>query len=236
MLVFIIEREEKTASFLSSILEEAGFTVRIFSETATVFEADLNQEPALIILDEVASLRGLESRSGLKFTRKVVLSARTSEGEKVQALESGADDYITKPLSARELVARVRAVLRSRQALLPANHVLTSGSLSVDLDARRAWISEQEIFLTATEFNLLLHFMRHPDQVLARKQLEAKFWPEEKGGRRIVDVYIRRLRQKIEFDPSHPLKLITCRGDGYVLIGSNRHVQSISATKSNEAN
>lgn len=234
MLVFIIEREEKTASFLSSILEEAGFTVRIFSETATVFEADMNQEPALIILDEVASLRRLESRSGLKFTRKVVLSARTSEGEKVQALESGADDYITKPLSARELVARVRAVLRSRQVLLPANHVLTIGSLSVDLDARRAWTSEQEIFLTATEFNLL--FMRRPDQVLARKQLEAKFWPEEKGGRRIVDVYIRRLRQKIEFDPSHPLKLITCRGDGYMLIGSNRHVPSISATKSNEAN
>ena len=223
MLVFIVEREEKAATFLSSTLEEAGFTVRIFHETATVFEADLNQEPALIILDEVSSLRGLETRGGLKFTRKIVLSVRTSEGEKVQALESGADDYITKPLSARELVARVRAVLRSRQALLPANHVLTIGSLSLDLDARRAWTSEREIFLTATEFNLLLHFMRHPDQVLGRKQLEGKFWPEEKSGRRIVDVYVRRLRQKIELDPSRPLKLVTRRGDGYMLVRSNRH-------------
>jgi DNA-binding response OmpR family regulator len=235
MLVFIVEREEKAASFLSSTLEEAGFRVRLFHETATVLQADLNQEPALIILDEIASLRGLGTPSGLKFTRKIVLSARTSEGEKVQALESGADDYITKPLSARELVARVRAVLRSRQALLPTNYVLTIGSISIDLDARRAWTSEQEIFLTATEFNLLLHFMRHPDQVLARKQLEAKFWPEEEGGRRIVDVYIRRLRQKIEFDPSRPLKLITHRGDGYMLIGSARREVSNSVTRSHEA-
>ena len=81
MLVFIVEREEKAASFLSSTLEEAGFTVRIFHETATVLQADLNQEPALIILDEVASLRGLETQDSLKFTRKIVLSVRTSEGE-----------------------------------------------------------------------------------------------------------------------------------------------------------
>jgi DNA-binding response OmpR family regulator len=235
MLVFIIEREEKAASFLSSTLEEAGFMVRIFHETATVLQADLNQEPALIILDEVASLRGLGTQSGLKSTRKIVLSARTSEGEKVQALESGADDYITKPLSARELVARVRAVLRSRQPVLPANRVLTVGSLSVDLDARRAWTSEREIFLTATEFNLLLYFMRHPDQVLARKQLEARLWPEENGGRRIVDVYIRRLRQKIELEPSNPLKLITCRGVGYMLFGSNSLEGRTPAAKSKGA-
>jgi DNA-binding response OmpR family regulator len=221
MLVFIVEREENASSFLSSTLEDAGFTVRIFHEGATVLRAALKEEPALIILDEVASLRGLETEGGLKFTRKIVLSARTSEGEKVQALESGADDYITKPLSARELVARVRAVLRSRQPLLPANDVLTIGRLSVDLDARRAWTSEQELFLTATEFNILSHFMRHPDRVLSRKQLEAKFWPGEMGDRRIIDVYIRRLRQKIESDPSHPVKLITRRGDGYMLFGSN---------------
>jgi DNA-binding response OmpR family regulator len=235
MLVFIVEREEKAASLLSAILEEAGFKVRIFHETATVLQADLNQEPALIILDEVSSLRELETRSGSKSTRRVVLSARTSEGEKVQALESGADDYMTKPLSARELVARVRAVLRSRQTLPPANHVLTMGSLSIDLDARRAWAGGQELFLTATEFNLLLHFMRHPGQVLDRKRLEAKFWPEEQGGRRIVDVYIRRLRQKIEFDPSHPLMLITCRGDGYMLVGSDHRELSISVSRPHEA-
>src|ERR1700691_4090496 len=143
MLIFIVEREENAASFLSTTLESAGFTVRNFHEGATVLREALKEEPALIILDEVTSLQGLETQGGLRFTRKIVLSARTSEGERVQALESGADDYITKPLSARELVARIRAVLRSRQTMLPANHVLTIGSLSLDLDAMRTWASGQ---------------------------------------------------------------------------------------------
>jgi DNA-binding response OmpR family regulator len=231
MLIFIVEREENAASFLSATLESAGFTVRIFHEGATVLREALNEEPALIILDEVTSLQGLETQGGLRFIRKIVLSPRTSEGEKVQALESGADDYITKPLSAREFVARVRAVLRSRQALDPANNVLRIGSLSVDLDARRAWTSEQEVFLTATEFNLLSYFMRHAGRVLSRKQLETEFWPGEMGDRRIVDVYIRRLRQKIEPDPSNPVTLITCRGDGYMLLGSNGPAGMPSSSK-----
>ena len=231
MLVFVVEHEEDAASFVSSTLEDAGFKVRVFHERATVLQAALNQQPALIILDGVASFRGLETQGALRSARTIVLSAPTNEAEKVQALESGVDDYITKPLSARELVARVRAVLRSRQTLLPANHVITIGGLFLDLDARRAWASEQEIFLTATEFNLLLHFMLHPDQVLGRKQLEGKFWPEAKGGRRIVDVYVRRLRQKIELDPSHPLKLVTRRGDGYMLVRSNRPTRMPSPSK-----
>jgi DNA-binding response OmpR family regulator len=234
MLVFVIEREEKTAAFLSAILEEAGFMVHLLREKETILQAALNQEPALIILDEADSLRGLDTLRSLNSTRKIVLSARTTESEKVQALELGADDYITKPFNARELVARVRAVLRTAQTQLPANKVLSIGSLSIDLDARRAWVSGQELFLTATEFNLLLQFVRHPDRVLSRAELGVNLWPGEKEGRRIVDVYIRRLRQKIEFDPSHPLKLITCRGDGYMLRGSNRHEQSISASKSHE--
>jgi DNA-binding response OmpR family regulator len=234
MLVFVIEREEKTAAFLSAILEEAGFMVHLLREKETILQAALNQEPALIILDEADSLRGLDTLRSLNATRKIVLSARTTESEKVQALELGADDYITKPFNARELVARVRAVLRTAQTQLPANKVLSIGSLSIDLDARRAWVSGQELFLTATEFNLLLQFVRHPDRVLSRAELGVNLWPGEKEGRRIVDVYIRRLRQKIEFDPSHPLKLITCRGDGYMLRGSNRHEQSISASKSHE--
>jgi DNA-binding response OmpR family regulator len=231
MLIFIVEREENAASFLSTSLESAGFTVRNFHEGATVLREALIEEPALIILDEITSLQGLETQGDLRSTRKIVLSARTSEGERVQALESGADDYITKPLSAREFVARVRAVLRCRQTLVPANNVLSIGSLSVDLDARRAWTSEQEVFLTATEFNLLSHFMRHAGRVLSRKQLETEFWPGEMGGRRIVDVYIRRLRQKIEPDPSHPATLITCRGDGYVLLGSNGPAGMPSSSK-----
>ena len=221
MLVFVVEREEKTASSLSAILEEAGFKVCLFRESETILRASLDREPALIILDEADHLRRLSILGSLNSTRKIVLSARATEGEKVQALESGADDYITKPFSARELVARLRAVLRTAQTQLPANNVLDCGTLSLDLDARRAWVSGQELFLTATEFNLLLQFVRHPDRVLSRTELGVKLWPGEKEGRRIIDVYIRRLRQKIEFDPSNPLKLITCRGDGYMLLGAN---------------
>jgi DNA-binding response OmpR family regulator len=212
MLVFVVEREGKTASFLSVILKEAGFMVHLFHGRETILQAALNQEPALIILDEADSLRGLDTLGSLNSTRKIVLSARTTEGEKVQALELDADDYITKPFSARELVARVRAVLRAMQTQIPANKVLSIGSLSVDLDAIRTWVSGQELFLTATEFNLLLQFVRHPDRVLSRKELGVKLWPGEKEDLRIVDVYICRLRQKIEIDPSHPLKLLTCRG------------------------
>jgi DNA-binding response OmpR family regulator len=235
MLVFIVEREQKTASFLSVILEEAGFMVRLFRQRESILQAAQHEEPAVIIIDEADSLRELHPLGSLNCTRKIVLSERTTEGEKVEALELGADDYITKPFSARELVARVRAVLRARQTQFPANNVLNIGSLSVDLDARRAWVSGKELFLTATEFNLLLQFVHHPDRVLSRNELGVKLWPGEREGRRIVDVYIRRLRQKIEFDPSHPVKLITCRGDGYMLVGSNRHERSIFAAGCHEA-
>src|ERR1700733_5171537 len=105
MLVFVIEREEKIASCLSVILEEAGFMVHLFREGETILQADLNREPALIILDEADSLPGLDILGSLNSTRKIVLSARTTESEKERTLELGADDYITKPFSARELVA-----------------------------------------------------------------------------------------------------------------------------------
>jgi two-component system, OmpR family, response regulator RegX3 len=220
MLVFIIERDEKTASFLSEILEKAGFVVRIFRHRESLLQAALHEEPAVIILDETGSLRGLDDFGSLNSTRRIVLSARTAESEKVEALELGADDYITKPFSARELVARLRAVLRARQTQLPANKVLTTENLSIDVDARRAWVSKQELFLTATEFDLLLQFVRHPNRVLSRSELGAKLWPGENENGRIIDVYIHRLRQKIEFDPTHPVKLITCRGDGYMFVAS----------------
>jgi DNA-binding response OmpR family regulator len=128
MLVFVVEREEKTASFLSAILQEAGFKVCLFREWETTLRASLDREPALIILDEADYLKRLSILGSLNSIRKIVLSARTAEGEKVQALESGADDYITKPFSAREFVARLRAVLRTAQTQLPANNVLGCGT------------------------------------------------------------------------------------------------------------
>lgn len=165
-LVFVVEREGTTASSLSCALKETGFLVRIFDEGASVLPAAIDQIPALIILDiipqgsdDAGLLNVLNAQECLRKTGKIVLSACGAEKDKVRALESGADDYITKPFSTRELVARVRAVLRSRRTPSPSNRILRVGSLSADLDARRAWAAERELSLTATEFNLLVYFV-----------------------------------------------------------------------------
>jgi DNA-binding response OmpR family regulator len=223
MLIFIVEREEEASSFVSSSLQEAGFSVQTFSQTNSL-RADVTREPALIIFSDLASLRNWEAERPLCFTKKIVLSARTRKDEIVQALDSGADDFIVKPLSARELIARVRAVLRG--SLSRANEVLRIRSLAIDVDARRGWSFGRELELTATEFNLLVEFARHPDKILSRKELGVKFWPGEDDGRRLIDVYVHRLRQKIEGDPSHPIMLTTCRGDGYMLVSSSGPNQS----------
>lgn len=237
-LVFVVEREETTASSLSCALEETGFIVRIFDEGASVLPAAIDQTPALIILDimprgsdDVGLLNALNAQECLRDTGKIVLSTCSAEKDKVQALESGADDYITKPFSTREVVARVRAVLRGRRIPAHSNSILRVGSLSADLDARRAWAAGRELSLTATEFNLLVHFLRYPDRIMGRKTLQSKLW-QEKEGRRVVDVYIYRLRQKIEVDPSAPLQLVTCRRDGYMLLGEHGHSTPSQASES----
>jgi DNA-binding response OmpR family regulator len=237
-LVFVVEHEETTASLLSCALEQAGFTVRIFHEKASVVPAALQQTPALIVLDlvfrsseDVDLLHAVNTQDSLRDTGKIVLSACADEKDKVRALESGADDYITKPFSTREVVARVRAVLRSRQLPSPSNRILRVGALSADLDARRAWAAERELSLTATEFNLLALFLRYPDQIVGRKTLQSRLWQNQEG-RRVLDVYIYRLRQKIEADPAVPLRLVTCRKDGYMLLASVGHSPPSQASES----
>jgi DNA-binding response OmpR family regulator len=237
-LVLVVEREEATASLLSRVLQEAGFIVRIFYEATNVLHAAFDQTPSLIILDgtlrdseDIGLLHALNAQQPLRDVRKIVLSSCSDERDKVRALESGADDYITKPFSTRELVARARAVLRSRQIPVCANSIVRVGALSADLDARRAWASDQELSLTATEFDLLVHFLHYPGQVLGRETLQSKL-RQQKDGCRVVDVYIHRLRQKIEVDPSAPLQLVTCRGDGYMLLGSLGHSPPTQASPS----
>jgi DNA-binding response OmpR family regulator len=228
VLVFVVEGKNGPSSSISSSLEGAGFRVRVFHAGKAVLQAARDQTPTLIIFDVPLPqidggdlFRTLSAHEALEFTRIIVLSPHGDEEDKVAALEAGADDYITKPFSEREFVARIRAVLRSRQTR--QNHVLRVGSISFDLDAMRVWAEGQERHLSATEFDLLVHFMRDPGRVFGRKELLSRVWSKENDDNRVVDVYIYHLRRKIEADPSKPVHLITCRSDGYMLLDSNGH-------------
>jgi DNA-binding response OmpR family regulator len=225
--VFVVAGKGQTTSSISGSLEAAGFSVRIFHAGTAVLQAARDQMPTLIIfdvpplnVDDDDLFRSLSAHEILESTRTIVLSDRDAEEDKVGALEAGADDYITKPFSERELVARVRAVLRSGRNL-HQNHVLHIGTISADLDARRVWTEGQEQHLTATEFNLLVHFMHNPGRTFGRRELLSSVWPKENNNRRVVSVYIYLLRKKIEADSSKPVRLITCGKDGYMLVGSN---------------
>jgi two-component system KDP operon response regulator KdpE len=227
--VFVVAGKGQTTSSISGSLVAAGFSVRIFHAGTDVLQAARDQMPTLIIfdvppphLDGDDLFRSLSGQEVLESTRTIVLSNRDAEEDKVGALEAGADDYITKPFSERELVARVRAVLRSGRTL-HQNHVLHVGTISADVDARRVWTEGQEQHLTATEFNLLVHFMHNPGRIVGRRELLSRVWPKENDHSRIISVHIYNLRKKVETDPSKPVHLITCGKDGYMFVGSNGH-------------
>jgi DNA-binding response OmpR family regulator len=227
LLVFVVEGKKRIPSSPSVVLKKAGFRLRVFYSWKAALQSARDQKPALIIVDvpplhvgHPDLLRSVASDAALESTRTIILSDRVREEDKVGALEAGADDYITKPYSERELAARVRAVLRSKRTLR-TNRVLRVGGISADLDARSVWTDGQEQHLTATEFNLLVYFMRDPGRIIRRKELLSEVWPAVKDDSRVVDVCIHQLRKKIEGDPSHPTRLITCWKGGYVLLDSS---------------
>jgi DNA-binding response OmpR family regulator len=230
-LIFVVEDDKEIASLIAHTVGTAGFAARVFFDGGLVVEAAQEQLPALILLDLMLPdsdglqiLRWLESQQRTREIRKIILSARGSELDKVRALELGADDYITKPFSPRELILRIRAVLRSLPGDSDRHRTLQIGDLVVDLDARTVTTQQGQIHLTATEFNILAHFMLHAGRTLTREQLLADIWPLSRPieDSRIVDVYIHRLRERIESDPSIPRRLVTRWRGGYTLVDPDR--------------
>jgi two-component system response regulator RegX3 len=225
-LVFVVEDDRDVASLISHLLTRGGFQTRTFHTAQGVSEAAIEHLPILILLDGMLPdqdgtelLRFLQQHKSTQGIRKIMLSARAAESDKVRALELGADDYITKPFSTRELIARVNAVLRNSGEGADPHRTLCVGPLFVDLDAREVSVDSRAIALTATEFNLVAYFMRHPGQAISRDKLMADLWRNDRTVEdRVVDVYIRRLRTKIEPDPARPSRLVTIRGDGYLLV------------------
>jgi len=201
--------------------------VRVFPTGNIVLAESERSNPALFILDiMVPGKDGLElcrqirQIPGLAAIPVIFLTARSGEADKVLGLEMGADDYISKPFSPRELVARVKAVLRRFERPL-TKEVLRAGAIEIDSSAMTLTVSGKLVTTTATEFRLLEYFARHAGRVFTRDQLLDSVWRDTAFVTpRSVDVYVRRIREKIEPDPENPRYLKTVRGAGYRFEGA----------------
>lgn len=222
--VLVVEDDATLAAVLRYNLEREGYRCLVAADGARALELARTERPDLLLLDVM--LPGID---GLEVCRRVralstvpiiMLTARVDEIDRVVGLEVGADDYVTKPFSTRELLARVRAALR-RAEMRPAEEAaqpLTVGGLQIDPLGRRLTRDDEGVALKPKEFDLLLFLARHPGQVFTREQLLDRVWGYEfAGGTRTVDVHIRWLREKIEPDPARPVLLLTSRGVGYKL-------------------
>lgn len=223
--IIVVEDEANIRRFVKLALESEGFQV---------FEADCVQRglietgtrrPALVILD-----LGLPDRDGIEFIRElrgwssvpiIVLSARTDEAGKVTALDAGADDYLTKPFGAAELLARVRAQLRRHRAPAGASASLVRfGAVEIDLARRIVLRGGKPVHLTPIEYRLLNYLLANPDCVLTHRQLLKDIWgPTHAADTHYVRVYMGLLRKKLEDDPSRPRHFLTEAGIGYRFVG-----------------
>jgi two-component system alkaline phosphatase synthesis response regulator PhoP len=223
--VLIVEDERDIRELLRYNLEQEGFTVLEAAEGVLALALVRRERPAVVILDVM-----LPGMSGLDICRTlrqdedtervpiVMLTAKAAESDKVVGLEIGADDYVTKPFSPRELVARVRAVLRRAQGpdLARPHQLYEHGRLRIDFDTYQVFLEGREIRLSLREFELLAFLARHPNRVFERSQLLDLVWGRETYVEpRTVDVHIRRLRTRVERDDARPQLIQTVRGVGY---------------------
>ena len=220
--ILVVEDEENLAEALKFNLERQGYQVTATSNGYDALRLLETQSPNLIILDVMLpELDGFEVCRRVRMTSNVpilMLTARGEEVDRVLGLEIGADDYLTKPFSLRELQARVRALLRRGGSSAQENNheVMSAGNLKVSLDARRAWRDQEEILLRPREFELLAFLVRNRGLALSRRQLLDGAWGSDfVGDERTVDVHIRALREAVENDPHHPVRIVTVRGIGY---------------------
>lgn len=224
--ILIVEDDRNLLDALVYNVEKEGYAVVTSIDGAEAVESARRENPDLIILDiMLPKLNGLEVCRILRKDMTVpilMLTARNDEVDKIIGLEVGADDYMTKPFSMRELIARIRAVLRraGMTITLPASagKTITIGSLEIDTERHRITVSGKELELSPKEYDLLVFLAVNKGLVFTREQVLEKVWGYDfAGDTRTVDVHIRWLRQKIESDPSSPEKLITVRGAGYKL-------------------
>jgi two-component system, OmpR family, alkaline phosphatase synthesis response regulator PhoP len=218
-IVLVAEDDRKISQLLQAYLEQEGHQVLTSFDGYSAL-AMMRQQPDVVVLDVM--MPGLDGFSVCRTLRRtsdvpiLLLTARDEELDKLTGLEAGADDYVTKPFSPREVVARVKALLRRAQGKLIANSVLKLGELEVDTLRHTVKRGETLISLTPTEFNLLAAMVRQSGRVFTRLQLiEIAQGEAFEGYERTVDAHIKNLRRKIEPDPKHPRTILTVFGIGY---------------------
>jgi DNA-binding response OmpR family regulator len=231
--ILIVEDEPSLQETLSYNLEKQGYSVECAGDGRTALETARHLRPDLILLDIM--LPGLDGVEVCKTLRRedfqfpiIMLTARDDEIDRVVGLEIGADDYLTKPFSMRELIARVKAQLRRTQVIreelekirldVPSDkqEVLTLGNLTINITRREVMLNDTPLPLKPQEYDLLLFFAEHKGHMLSREFVLERVWGWDYiGDSRTVDVHVRWLRQKIEIDPANPSRIVTVRGGGY---------------------
>jgi len=223
--ILIVEDDPDVINVVKAYLERDAYDVQIARDGLTGLSGALEQAPSLIVLDwMLPGIDGLEFMKRLRHEQKtpvIMLTARKEEADRILGLELGADDYLTKPFSPRELVARIRAVLRrSREETL--SEVVNEGNLLIDPVHRRAILNEEHLDLTKVEFDLLYVLASNPGRVFSRNELLERVWGDDFiGVDRVVDVHVSNLRHKLEPVAKGDDLLITLRGIGYKFKESN---------------
>lgn len=219
MQILVIDDDESLSDTIGVMLEREGFQAKLIGDGRLGFEEALTMNPALILVDlRLPGMSGVDvckqlRASGMQ-TPIIVMSAIGDEVDKVLLLEIGADDYIVKPFGVRELLARIRAVLRRTSP--EAHKVLRFANTEVDLDRRIVTRHGEELKFTPAEYNLLTYFLHNPDRALTRDMILNSVWGYESyPNTRTVDAHVVRLRQKLEPDPNTPRHFLTVHGVGY---------------------
>ncbi len=225
-VIFVLEDDADIRRLVQYQLEGAGYSVKAYPSIGSILQDAERQRPALFLLDIMVPggdgldlCKRLRQNTTLSSVPIIFLTARAAENDRVHGLELGADDYITKPFAMRELLARVKAVLRRferPEAANGASSVLSIDTLEIDGNSMQLRVGGELVTTTATEFRLLDYLARHPGRVFSRDHLLDAVWGDARFVTpRSVDVYVRRIREKIETDPETPRYLKTMRGAGY---------------------
>jgi two-component system KDP operon response regulator KdpE len=221
-LVLVVEDEPQMRTFVRLALTAHGYRVHEVETGREALQQAAAHTPDLVLLDlGLPDMDGLEVTRGIRewsATPVIVISARGQERQKVEALDAGADDYLTKPFGSAELMARIRVALRhaTRTAQDPLTSIVSIGALRIDLARRLVLVGEREVHLTPIEYKLLVALSKHAGMVLTHKQLLDQVWgPGHATQMQYLRVYMAQLRRKLEENPAHPRYLVTEPGVGY---------------------